>query len=80
LVQKKKKVEKNELETAIVQRRSIHSAKDLFKNTIVRLDDLKFLRPCPKNGIPPYDYKKIIGKKLKRNVQKNLLITFKDLD
>jgi sialic acid synthase SpsE len=76
----KKKVEKNELETAIVQRRSIHSAKDLFKNTIVRLDDLKFLRPCPKNGIPPYDYKKIIGKKLKRNVQKNLLITFKDLD
>tara|TARA_B100000989_G_scaffold255083_1_gene203887 strand:+ start:4760 stop:5827 length:1068 start_codon:yes stop_codon:yes gene_type:complete len=74
-----KQIEKNEKDTVIVQRRSIHSKHILNKGHIIKKDDLKFLRPCPKDGINPYDYKKVIGKKTKKKILKNNIITFKDL-
>ena len=73
-----KKIENNEKETVIVQRRSIHSSQDIAKNSIIKKKDLKFLRPCPKNGIEPYNFKKILGKKIKKNIKKNNIITLKD--
>jgi len=75
----KKNIEKNEKESIIVQRRSIHANQDLKKNQKIKKSHLKYLRPCPKNGIQPFQFKKIIGKKLKRNIKINNLITFKDL-
>ena len=75
----KKNIEKNEKESIIVQRRSIHTSQDLKKNQKIKKSHLKYLRPCPKNGIQPFQFKKIIGKKLKRNIKINNLITFKDL-
>ena len=74
-----KKIELNEKEPAIVQRRSIHANKFLKKNKIITKKDLIFLRPCPKEGIVPYKYKKIIGKKVRRNIQKNEIITLKKI-
>ena len=74
-----KKVEQNEKHTVIVQRRSIHSIRDLQKSYKIKKVDLKFLRPCPKNGIPPYKYKKVVGKKTNKIILKNNIITFKDL-
>ncbi len=74
-----KQIEKNEKDTAIVQRRSIHSKHILNKGHIIRKNDLKFLRPCPKDGINPYDFKKVIGKKTKKKILQNNIITFKDL-
>lgn len=74
-----KQIEQNEKDTAIVQRRSIHSKHSLNKGHIIKKNDLKFLRPCPKDGINPYDYKKVIGKKTKKKILKNNIITFKDL-
>ena len=64
-----KKVEKNEFKTIIVQRRSIRASKDLKKGQILKKKDLVFLRPCSKNGMPPYEYKKLLGKKLKKNLK-----------
>ena len=61
-----KKIEKNEKDTVIVQRRSIHANKNLEKNHTIKKKDLIFLRPCPKNGIEPFKFKKILGKKLKK--------------
>ena len=74
-----KKVEQNEKHTVIVQRRSIHSIRDLKKDHKIKKIDLKFLRPCPKNGIPPYSYKKVVGKKTNKTILKNNIITLKDL-
>ncbi len=74
----KKIVEKNEIKTVVVQRRSIHVSRDIPKNSVIKKKDLKFLRPCPKHGIQPYNYKKILGKKIKRNIKKNCIITLKD--
>ena len=74
-----KQIEKNEKDTVIVQRRSIHSKNILNKGHKIKKEDLKFLRPCPKDGINPYDYKKILGRKTKKHIKKNTIITFKDL-
>ena len=75
----KKIIEKNEKDTVIVQRRSIHSIRNLKKNYKIKKTDLKYLRPCPKNGITPYNYNKVVGKKTNKVILKNNIITFKDL-
>jgi len=62
-----KKIEKNEIETSNVQRRSIRLNKNLKKGSKIKIEDIDFLRPCPKNALPPYLKYKIIGKKLKKN-------------
>ena len=63
-----KKVEDNEKETVVIQRRAIHAKNDLLAGSIICEDDLEFLRPCPVDAIPPYELKKIIGKKLTKKV------------
>ena len=75
-----KKLEKNEEESVIVQRRGVWAKKNLYKNEKLKLSDLKFLRPCPKNSISPFYIKKYIGKKIKRDLKINTLITKKCLD
>ena len=64
-----KKVEDNEKETVILQRRSIRANKDLLAGNVICENDLEFLRPCPKDALPPYELKKIIGKKLEKSVK-----------
>ena len=59
-----KKVEDNEKETVILQRRAIRAKKDLFEGKIICKDDIEVLRPCPEDAIPPYELEKIIGKKI----------------
>ena len=64
-----KKVENNEKETVVLQRRSIRVKKDHKAGDIIYEDDLDFLRPCPEDALPPYELEKIINKKLKINVK-----------
>jgi len=63
-----KKIEENEQNTAIVQRRSVCAAKSLSSGTRIKEQDLTVLRPCPLDGIPPFELSSLIGKKLKRGV------------
>ena len=56
-------------------RRSIVVNKNLLKGSKIKLSDLTFKRPG--TGIPPYMVNKIINKRLKRNILKDQLITFK---
>ncbi len=51
--------------------RSIYFSEDIQKNTIINLNHLKFIRPFNKKGLKIKDYKKIIGKRAKKNY-KNL--------
>jgi len=64
-----KKVEENESNSFIVQRRSIVSNKDLTEGHIIRDEDLDYLRPCPKNSFHPYEKEMLIEKKLKRSIK-----------
>lgn len=63
-----KKIEENERETAILQRRCIRVSRDLEMDTLLCEDDLIMLRPCPADGIAPFEFRKLVGKRLKRGV------------
>jgi len=66
------KTEKNFLKTEIISRknarRSIFYNKNLNKNVKIKNEDLIMLRPYI--GISPFDYKKFIGKKIKKSIRK----------
>jgi N-acetylneuraminate synthase len=76
----KKKIENNELDTAILQRRSIRVKKEIKKDHILKRDDLDVLRPCPKNAIDPRNINEIIGKKINKNLIKGEILKWEDLD
>ena len=63
-----KRIEKNELNTVVVQRRSIRANKNLKKGTKLNENHFEYLRPCPKT---PYDQviKNLINKKVKKEHQ-----------
>ncbi len=57
-----KKIEMNEKETVVVQRRCIRLSRDLKKGQKVSEEDIIMLRPCPKDGITPFEMSNVIGK------------------
>ena len=69
-----KKIEKNENQSSIVQRRCIRSKIKLSKGTILNENHLIYLRPCPKNALNPFEKRKILGKKLLKNLEKEEVI------
>lgn len=64
-----KNVEKNELQTVILQRRSVRAIKNLKRGQRISRRDFEFQRPCPKKALTPNQSKKIIGKRINRNVR-----------
>jgi len=75
----KKIIEKNELETVIVQRRSIHFLKDYKIGQKLNKNDLFPLRPCPKGSVQPYEIDKCKNKTLKNKKFKGDVLLWKDL-
>ena len=76
----KKKIENNEIDTVILQRRSIRVNKEIKKNYVLKREDLNILRPCPKNSIDPRNIKKVIGKKVNKDITKDEILRWEDLD
>jgi len=64
-----KKVEDNEKETVVIQRRAIRAKKDLMAGGSVNKENLEFLRPCPKDALPPYELEKILDKELTEDIK-----------
>ena len=77
---KTKKIEDNEIDSIIVQRRSLCASKELLSGKTITKDMIESLRPCPKDSIPPYEFNKILGKKLIRNISKGEHIKWEDLE
>ena len=75
-----KKVEKNEKQTLIVQRRSIRAKTKIFKNELIKKDDLIFLRPCPKKALEPFKFKSLVGKRAKKNIKKEECVYITDVE
>jgi N,N'-diacetyllegionaminate synthase len=61
----------------IIFEKSIVSSRPLKKNYIIKLKDLSFKKPG--DGIPAKNFKKIIGKKLNKNIKKDYKFKLKDL-
>lgn len=75
-----KRVEGNEKETVVLQRRALRFTANLPKNHILQPQDLFPLRPCPYDGIPPCEIEKVIDKKLVKDVFAEDYIRWQDLD
>jgi sialic acid synthase SpsE len=59
-----KRVEANESETVVLQRRCLRAARALAAGTVLAAGDLEPLRPCPPDGLPPYELAKVLGRRL----------------
>lgn len=63
-----KRVEPNERETVVVQRRALRAATDLPAGTILARSHLDVLRPAPLGAILPYDIDRVIGMRLEQDL------------
>jgi sialic acid synthase SpsE len=75
-----KKIETNEIEARIVQRRAMRYRKDLKAGTSVLESDLIALRPAPPSGISPFQIEKFIGKVILQDVAKDQIVDVTDFE
>lgn len=75
-----KKVEDNESETVVLQRRAIRIATDVAAGTELTRNHLTVLRPCPKEGLPPYFIPDVIGQKVLKSLRAGDLLRWQDFE
>ena len=61
-----KRIEDNERDAAIVQRRCLRAASDLPAGHVLRAKDLQALRPRPNGSLEPWQQQDVLGKPLPR--------------
>jgi len=71
-----KRIEPNEEQAGIVQRRGLRFTRNLDKREVIKPEDLEALRPIPEDGIPPFRIHELIGKSLKQAVCQGDHITY----
>jgi sialic acid synthase SpsE len=59
-----KRLEENELETVVVQRRCLRLVRDLTAGYALTPEDLEVLRPAPRGALAPYSLSETIGRRL----------------
>ena len=74
-----KRVEANEEQTVVLQRRSIRAARDIAAGEVIRRADVAVLRPCPSDAMPPYHMDRLLGMTLARTVTKGDHIRMQDV-
>ena len=74
-----KRIEQNELETVLIQRRALRATKDLAAGTQLVASDLEALRPCPANAISPMKINEVIGKKIVNKLKRGEHLEWKNL-
>jgi len=75
-----KKVEDNESETCILQRRCLRASQNLAQGNIITNDMIEILRPAPQNSILPYEIDKILGKELTKDIIQGDIFRWSDID
>ncbi|MDC0617565.1 N-acetylneuraminate synthase family protein [Candidatus Pelagibacter ubique] len=75
---KKNSISNSEKKTKLIAKKSLYFSTNLKKNYRIKKTDIISLRPR-KNGISPLYYKKIINKKLIRDVKKQEIVSQSDL-
>jgi N-acetylneuraminate synthase len=73
-----KRVEANEIEAAIVQRRCLRLKFDLPAGHVLTSNDLEALRPKPKNSVEPWQINIVIGKILPRSMGQGEALLLED--
>jgi len=75
-----KQVEDNEKETVVLQRRAIRMSGNLDAGTKLTREHLTVLRPCPRDGIPPYEMDRLIGMRIRKSMSAGEHLRWTDLE
>lgn len=75
-----KRIEENEQQTAIIQRRGLYYSADKKEGELFSDADFNALRPALPGGFFPWEAESLIGKKLLRSVSANTLIQRTDVE
>jgi len=74
-----KKIEDNEQQTVVLQRRCVRAARNLTAGSIVQREDLEVLRPAPREAIPAHEVSRVPGSRLLRDLEFGEAIAWTDL-
>jgi len=74
-----KRIEDNEKDTVIVQRRCIRLKHDMNQGSVITMDDLDVLRPAPRDAYPPYKVGEVLGKSLRVSKSAGDYLNIKDV-
>jgi sialic acid synthase SpsE len=75
-----KQVEENENETVVLQRRAIRATTNLVAGSTLSREHLTVLRPCPRDGLPPYRMEDCIGKRVRHDINEGEYLKWIDLE
>jgi N-acetylneuraminate synthase len=75
-----KKVEENEKQTVVLQRRAVRTTRRLDAGHVLQREDLCVLRPCPADAVLPYQLDDLLGRQLLRCKESGDHITFSDCE
>ena len=75
-----KRVEANEVETVVLQRRAVRVRGDLAAGAALKREDLEVLRPCPRDAVDAAHVDDIVGRKLRRPKSAGAHIAWTDLE
>jgi N-acetylneuraminate synthase len=74
-----KRVEANEVDTVVVQRRALHARRDLAVGDTIDDDDLIALRPCPQGAVTPVERAHVVGRTVARPIAEGEPVTWASL-
>ena len=74
-----KKIEDNELETVVLQRRCLRAVNDIEKGSVIEKELFESLRPAPIGSIDPYKLNKIIGKTIDKDLNAGESLMWSDI-
>lgn len=75
-----KKIEENEAQTVILQRRAIRLVRDIVAGEVIQKEDLEVLRPCPTDGLPPHRMGEVLGKRVRHSLQRGQHLKMVDIE
>ena len=75
-----KKIEENEQETVVLQRRAIRLTNRLKAGSVINSSDLTVLRPCPVDAIPPFKLNEVVGEVLRFDMDAGEYLKWLDVE
>ncbi|MFH1513358.1 MAG: N-acetylneuraminate synthase family protein [Bacillota bacterium] len=74
-----KRIEDNEIQSAVVQRRALYLTRGMRAGEAIRAEDLKAVRPIREGAVPPYREDEVIGKTLRQDMQADSFLRLEDI-
>lgn len=75
-----KRVEENEREAVVVQRRALRYTRDLRRGIFLLESDIIATRPCPEGALEPWREKQVVGRELQQDVEADTLVRTEDFE